>query len=216
MQKSINMGDQEDPLTSSIIPHSLVMTFEECEYCGQTNTAQETVMYLFGIKTCNEHIRLAKKDCEAYMHERKMVKINDALRTPVLKEFFEYLDEFPVKRTSGVIENGWSILMNDAHISFFKETWNIHVCNKSDINKKIPISEFLNDEIIEAMPNPPPKELVERVIDILNEGVYKSSYLIYLSENPTKYIDPPFVQTTLCDGNEVRVLVPENTVECQI
>ena len=212
MKTSIKMGDQEDPLTSSIIPHSLVMTFQRCDYCGQKNTAEETVMHLFGIKTCNEHIRLAKKDCEAYMHEMNIVKISDAVKMPVLKEFFEYLDEFPVKRTSGLIENGWSILMNDAHISFFKETWNIHVTNKRDIDKKIPISEFLNDEIIEAMSNPPPKELVERVIHILNEGVYKTSYMIYLSENQTKYIDPPFVQTSLCDGKEVRVLVPENTL----
>ena len=210
------MGDQEDPLTSSIIPHSLVMTFARCDYCGQTDTAEETVMHLFGIKTCNEHIRLAKKDCEAYMHEMKIVKITDAVNMPVLKEFFDYLHEFPVKRTSGLIENGWNLVIDNEHIRFFKEEWNLPVYNTSNLNKKIAISDFLKDEIIEAMTNPPPKELVERVIHILDEGVYKSSYMVYLSENPMKYIDPPFVQTALCDGKEVRVLIPENTVKCQI
>ena len=75
----------ENPMKNSIAPHSIVMSYPRCDYCGQQDTRYNGVHDKIGIKSCDEHYKLAKRDCNAYLHSTNRVRLLD--KHPVISKF---------------------------------------------------------------------------------------------------------------------------------
>ena len=170
-----------DPHFTALEPVSLIMRKMECMYCFKEDTHTVLIEYLFGLKTCDEHKPNARRDCKAYMHKQKVVRINDARRHPVLGRFLSMLDEldtFSVERSDLTIQPGWRVMQDDECWDpvFIKYTtgWAIPTFireGSSRITKQVPIINFLNPDIHVASSEL--RTCIEDAIDCLNEGVYK-------------------------------------------
>lgn len=174
-------SQMEDPLNTSIVPHSLTMRPSVCEYCSQPVKHDVLVEYLFGIKACGEHHSWATRDCRAYMHEHGMVRLSDAVKIVGLSEFLAMLKEkeyhIPVKRSSGAIDTDWS-LIDDWYeypmIMRVNGEWAVQLRN-SIFRKYIPVTEFLNQHSLEAFPLLF-ADHTRSALSVLEAGVYKAHY----------------------------------------
>jgi hypothetical protein len=196
----------ENPLIRTLLPKSLVMRRDTCDYCGANNTKCNYVESMYGIKACDIHVLWGLRDCRAYMHEHKYIITKDAYSNTILSKFMEHLQGFiPVRRTNGTIELDWKTnqqieWLNRSMILFscIENIWCIFVTN--DIcHKYINIYDFSTVDIRESMKNPPGISLIQSVENVLNGGLYKEYWLEResLIERPMLINDDdPFIKTT--------------------
>jgi hypothetical protein len=83
------------------------MTIDRCFYClSKDDVGAIELKHCFGIKTCPKCYDKAIRDTNAFMHREGLVSATH----PALKEFTDLLmDKFPVRRSSGLVELGWSL-----------------------------------------------------------------------------------------------------------
>ena len=171
-----------DPHFTALEPVRLTMRKLECMYCFKESTCNVIIEYLFGLKTCDDHKLNAMRDCKAYMHNNKLVRVKDARRHPVLGRFLSMLDEldtFSVERSDLTIHPGWRVIQDDESwdpvFITYTTGWAIPVFLKegsSRITKQVPIINFLNPAIHVASSEL--RTCIEDAIDCLNEGVYRA------------------------------------------
>lgn len=213
------MTDQ-DPLLNCLQPCSLVMRKSACFYCGAEYKGDYRIQWTVGIRYCAEHKSWATRDCRAYMHENKVVKVKDALEDPRLFALLEYfLNNVHILRTSGAIDSGWKLnqgtVCDPTYIACVQDKWSIPMTVPTgDIHKNVYMPAFLHPTVIGANPGFPP-DIADRItsaITILTEGFYKADYVQHLQllspGSATTVEELPEVglfQTA--DGQKVRVWV---------
>ena len=180
----------EDPIRNSCLePQSLVLTRAECFYCfAPDGNKCFTIWDNFGIKTCTVHYPLSIRDCKAYMHREKVVLMCDLKRIEELQPYLDFiLEGFPIKRTSGVIDDGWNLNLGDSwgsetmRYNKTKEEWIIPVKqNISGLSRSIYINDLFIPEILTKVP-PNFETNFRQFISVIDKGIYKADYEKYIS-----------------------------------
>ena len=203
----------EDPVKSCLIPRRLVMTYDNCFYCGESDADWEECYKFFGLKHCDKHKAAAIRDCKAYLHKEKMVNFKHAYAHPILGEFLRSLGEktFPVRRSNGEMQDGWKLQKKsfdgEKLCMCLEGAWMVPVeCINVDtldvITKYTPIDNFRTIM---------PPDLVDKVLFTLIDGIYSKEYeeVSRFHMNGTQETVPelPGVTNILVDGEEHRVLI---------
>lgn len=197
-----------DPLFNALEPVRLVMRRMECMYCRAPDTTTVLVDDLFGLKVCNTHKSYAVRDCKAYLHTIKKVRVRDAMAVPVLNTLLstlEAMETFSVERTNGLIDPGWSLRKGSgwdpAFLVYANDGWCVPVM-KDDTRKNAKIIQFINTAF---------HTCIEDSIDCLNEGVYRAEYEEFqhiLEQDRVGTVgELEGVQTILYEGVPARILV---------
>ena len=191
----------ETPRMNCIIPHSLCMRPMTCEYCTQQNTCSVQIVYLFGILTCNTHRAWGIRDCNAYMHTHKIVRLRDAMKNVDIAECINYLRErdgtFIVTRTNGDRETGWSLTDDPYEIlKCFDTGWAVHATNTQH-TKYVPLIHFMD--------MPSFAEILEKALVALDAGIYRQDAEEQtLCGIPQEVTDTVTRKVCLLDGTVVR------------
>lgn len=220
------MYEQQDPIIMALVPCSLVMTPVSCFYCNDDCHKMLTVFRLFGLKSCNKHVLWAKRDCNAFMHRNKLVKMIDTPVYPIFKELFSLLKnvDLNVMRSSGIIENGWKLDFG-YHLepTFIREiiggNWSLPVTKDDLLTKQVFVKELvdLNPQLSIS------PALVDEVLMALNAGIYKQyelDYLAVVDQATCAVRDNDLIQTGVFNGRSMRfvdagdyIVQNDNTVE---
>jgi len=220
---------QEDPVRTSLVPRSLAMTQVSCFYCNADDSRIESIYWLFGLKACPIHTQAAIRDCNAYLHEEKMVKIEDALRHPVLSRFLISLlklpNGFPVIRTSGEVQPGWTLDRgfsphNEKFIIHHDGEWSIPAILVSpdantakNLMRCTPIYNLKLPHIYEQIKNDLPIDflkLLDDAVFCLLEGIYVNEFeeVEQIRAYKGQEIHPniPQAENVLYEGRVVQVI----------
>lgn len=215
-------------------PFRLVMIPSVCTYCTKSHTGVEYVEHQQGILRCDEHKPLAQRDVRAYLYRCGKVNYKDAIDDPLFKTT-ELLDmDIKVRRSSGVVEDGWRLAK-----PFYG---NRCLLSTDDSGNWYMIASFNEDEIIRGvlvrdlkMVLPLEKHgLVEDFIGRLVARFYKAEQIAYeaaiveaeAAENPSTTFAQPAeavqavqtvqavpIYTVNCPGLGIgRVLIPPSLV----
>ena len=191
------------PIKHSIAPHSLTMTFRTCDYCGQEETRVYAVHHNIGIKSCDEHYKLAKRDCNAYLHSTKRVRLLEK-NSDINKFRCKMQGTFSVKRSSGILEDGWQLreegFVDPLYIAKVDGDWTFPCC--------MPIKGITKQVSFKDMTHILEQTYIDSILDVLEKGVYMKDYIA--SGVQEKHEEPVFVKTVLVDGVEVRIFDPFN------
>jgi hypothetical protein len=201
----------ENPCYKTLVPRNLRMTPMACFYCGAPDSHFQETERLFGLKHCAMHKAAAIRDCRAYLHTTKTVKMKDACAHPIVGQLMTLvkgLVGFPVLRSSGVYQDGWTL--NTSKFAYntnlvCTDEWMIPVINlKEDTTKHIPISNFKTT-------HPEFTETIDAAVFCLIDGIYTREYeeVQSLLEMPEEYPDVPFVESIVFEGREGRVMMPQ-------
>ena len=224
----MSAGQTEDPVRTSLVPRSLVMTRVGCFYCDSKYARYEVLTWMFGLKACPDHIQAAIRDLNAYLHEQKMVRIQDALRHPDIGKFLISLMQlpsgFPVVRTSGEIQPGWTLnegeLHKDEFLRFHDGEWKLPVIwlspdgdSTKSIVKYTPIINFKLPGIYDQIKNNVPPDFLKAIDDtftILIEGFYIEDFQeverIRAHGGQEHYPNIPEAENVLYEGRIVQVI----------
>lgn len=206
----------EDPMKNCLVPRSTVMTPMICFYCGQDESKMGGGMlyHLFGIKHCDIHITNAIRDCKAYQHRENLLVMN-RIRDPEILKFIDLLDGLPngfsVERSNGEIQTGWKInkgyFYEPAFITKINGSWTIP-CTNGETYKNVKLIDFIRFVQIENI-----SKIVEDIIDILNEGIYKKEQEEYEKvlnkDTSVHYEDGEIIKYVLCEGQICRAILPK-------
>jgi hypothetical protein len=172
----------ENPLRHIILtPCRLVMRESACFYCGAPSNTDTIIEYLYGIRNCTDHAKLADRDCKAHLHELKTIPLTHAYNHPILKQFLDFFDKkVYIRRSNGNIDGGWmlqpSSYDNPHFISLIDTQWSLPMTNGS-LNKNVPINNFLeNDLRILNEFSEGFYEALEEAVDALVKGIYINEY----------------------------------------
>lgn len=189
------------PVTYAI-PMSLVMRTQECTYCGKMSVVWLTTFSrLHGIKCCEEHVSLGKRDTNACLREEGMVRQRDFLEMyPRLRGM-----KLNIPRTNGSITEGGN-LSSESFQMFSKEgdDWRIPVLftdpdTKEILGKTIKITQLEKSGIS--------KEEIVEWTKSLNE-FYREDYEAFKAAMEVGEQAPdgeaPFIRKGYADGREVR------------
>jgi len=145
------------------------------------------------------------------MHMNGMVLLRDAWKvegiSSVLKELVEKNKIFHVKRTSGDIETGWSVIEDDFEypsLQKFDGMWRVYLSN-TKVRKFVALEEFVGHGDLSA-------ESVNVATEILDRGVYLPEYekQSALAIEANTVTEQPCVATAMMlNGSLVRVVVPQ-------
>jgi hypothetical protein len=137
-----------------------------------------------------------------------------------IRRFLDILKAHPfvlVERTNGTIEDDWSLREgNHFEPAFFSRTedrWGVPLYNKRlNLNKTVPIINFLRPDINGKMTIPADwQSIIEGVLDILNEGVYKADVEAYdyarNHDESETITETPGVATIIYEEREERIFV---------
>lgn len=216
----------ENPYRNVISPRRLVMVRDECFYCGNNEDVKHTcVEYLLGIKHCQSHSYQAIRDCKAYLHENKLVDMNDIKNEPVFKNFINVFKDkkFHIIRSNGNVDDGWSLKEDAFHDKAFIMNkdgyWYLPLCKYTDkdiITKGFKITDFDNSKLVELNKDIYPSNFVELqrdIIHFLEKGIYKKYYELQkkemCEENDKEYPDENFIKKIDFQGRQVRVAIFE-------
>jgi len=205
---------------NTLEPTSLIMRPCACFYCGAEDKCVVLIEYSFGIKVCHAHKPRAERDCRAYLHRHGLVRLKDTMEHSEIRRFLDILKAHPfvlVERTNGTIEDDWSLREgNHFEPAFFSRTedrWGVPLYNKRlNLNKTVPIINFLRSDINGKMTIPVDwQSIIEGVLDILNEGVYKADVEAYdyarNHDESETITETPGVATIIYEGREERIFV---------
>ena len=179
-------------MKASVAPHSLILTYSRCDYCGEQDHMQCIIYDNFGIKTCIEHNELGKRDCNSYLYSNGMVRIKDN------QHLVDALPPiFPMKRSSGELQSGWQIDCDNQYIQKIKDTWHFPCINiEHNLTKKPSINDM--NHIIDV-------GLIESIIFQLEEC------LLTLSTNNTsvleEYEEHSAIRRVFVNDVECRMLI---------
>jgi len=217
----------ENPIRSCLVPRSLVMTTNTCFYCDAPSTSFYTIERLFGLKHCDLHKEVARRDCRAHLHKEKTVDMRDAQSHPILGEFINALQTpFPVFRSSGELQEGWTPNLSApweyTFIAYHDGEWKLPVTwqNPNDesaeaLVKHTPIANFKLPAIYESVKNTLPLSLIDEVLRCLIDGVYNEEYAEFeslrLQGACEELPEIPNVHQALYEGSMVRVMIPQPT-----
>jgi len=202
----------EDPAFTTLTPQRLVMTTSACFYCGAVQAKWTVIEYLFGLNACSSHAAAALRDCRAYMHEKKMVKFSDAYKHPILGSFLKMLKDvlFPVLRSSGDLQEGWSLNTFDTFIMHTDGEWMVPVHRvvngEETFTKYTPIFNLKLAGIFDA-------SLIDETVFCLIDGIYTKEYetvqIIRLSGVASGVVpEIAGVVEIMYEGQVGRVMVP--------
>jgi len=194
-------------------PSNLVLIENKCFYCNCTKEIETyQVSYNKGILTCNEHKDFCIRDINAYLHKNEIVLIHDINKYLEMKEFINVLgNNIQVIRSNGDIDNNWKIatIINDspATLGKIKNKWGITL-TKDAIQKNVRFSDFLNEKLkysqIENFSN-----IVNNLIILLDNGIYKEYFNQQNNMIPEKYIDKScHTIPVIVNGMIARIFVP--------
>jgi hypothetical protein len=173
------------------------------------------------MKVCEIHRPNAERDCRAYLHRQNFVRIEDAMEIPALKTFLDILTAHPllrVERTNGTIDEDWSLRIGSPmEPAFFSKAdrWGVPMyCKRINMNKTVPIINFLRPEISTGMMLPADwSAIVDGVLDILADGVYKAEAEAYdyarNHDDSETITETAGVATIIYEGREERVFIGE-------
>jgi hypothetical protein len=207
----------EDPMKNCLTPRSTVMTPMICFYCGQEQAkiGKGILYHLFGIKHCDNHVINAIRDCNAYQHREDLL-VMDKIENPEILKFIDLLDGFPdgfsVERSSGEIQPGWKInkgyFWEPAFIKKIDGYWTIP-CTNDGTYKNVKLINFIRHVPIEDI-----LKIVEDIIDILDEGVYKKDQeeyeKVFNKDTSSHYEDAKFIKNVLFEGQVCRIVIPND------
>ena len=177
----------------SVKPHTLVLTYARCDYCKKNDHKVCCIGHMFGIKTCDEHYELAKRDCNSYLHSNHMVRLKD------VQSFLDVLPEtFAIKRSSGIIEDGWKL--NNGFIRKIEGEW-CFPCINEEIN-------ITKNSLIKDMTRIIDEGFINILLMKLEEGIYVNDY--NMSNELEEYEEHPCVKMALVEGVECRVFIPSH------
>jgi len=195
------------------------MTAHSCIYCHSSDDCRsELIDCNFGIHHCDLHRNNAVRDCRAYLHDAKHVKMSDAAKNPVIRRFLDALQKlepFHVKRTSGEIQEGWVLRKSPNYfyefIIFVDTIVTIPVVLQDEIFRRINIDDLLDETIMGFPPSEEFKKIVDDSKKVILDGVYKKEYEehIYMLQNTIskKVEDESFINQGVCNGRLVRTLI---------
>jgi hypothetical protein len=218
---------EENPLWANCLePTSLVMRKIECFYCGAGDPQFVLIQHLFGIKSCDLHKRIAKRDCNAYLHRNGLVTWDSALQIPCIKKLIDELDllpnGFPVRRTNLSIDPGWKVNIKDfmydrTFIEYREGEWTIPVI-KDELQKMIKLLDLNNTIIMNGihLSTEFPINLAATLITLM-EGVYKKDSDEYneafASQGLKEPVEIPGVSKIEFEERQVRIYVPTGAIQ---
>ena len=219
----------EDPSYSSLKPRRLVMTKMECFYCGKPPKGTKLTEELYGLKHCENHEAAAQRDCNAYLHEYKVVLIKDAYNHEIIGRFLRSIKNgFPVLRSSGEIQSGWKLHelgWEATAIRYVNTDWCIQCLLRSpdgdytkDILKYVPILNFKMDAIYKSIQHEVPEDflwLVDQTVLSMIEGVYVKEYEEVQKLQQQEYPELSFTREVVYEGRIGRILIPSAPI-CEI
>ena len=192
-------------------PCRLVLMPNKCFYCGCTKEIlTHEVERNKGILTCKEHEDLGIRDIKADLHEHKIALLSDLYKYPEMIEFKKILGNIQVIRSNGKIDDNWTFatIINDnpAILTKNKDNWKITLV-KNDIQKDIYLSDFLNEKLkyyqIDNFEN-----ILNNLITLLDNGIYKEYFNQQNGITPQKYIDNScFTFPVIINGMVARVVI---------
>jgi len=203
-------------MKNCLVPRSTVMTPMVCFYCGQEQSkiGKGTLYHLFGIKHCDNHVINAIRDCNAYQHRENLL-VMDKIKNPEILKFIDLLDRLPegfsVERSNGEIQTGWKInkgyFYEPAFITKINGYWTIP-CTNGETYKNVKLINFIRNIPIENI-----LKIVEDIIDILDEGVYKKDQEDYEKvlnkDTSVHYEDGEIIKYILYEGQICRAILPK-------
>jgi hypothetical protein len=206
----------EDPMKNCLVPRSTVMTPMICFYCGQEQAkiGKGILYHLFGIKHCDNHVINAIRDCNAYQHRENLL-VMDKMKNPEILKFIDLLDRLPegfsVERSNGEIQTGWKInkgyFYEPAFITKINGYWTIP-CTNGETYKNVKLINFIRNIPIENI-----LKIVEDIIDILDEGVYKKDQedyeKVFNVDTSVHYEDGEIIKYILYEGQICRAILPK-------
>jgi len=205
----------EDPVKNRLEPSSLIMTACRCFYCGKEQTRIYTAFHLYGMKTCDDHYKLAVRDCRAYYHRNQIAMMCDITNRSILT-FLNILrdlsDGFSVERSNGSTDSGWKVndidtIFESAYATYLTNGWSIP-CIKGELKKNVRIIDFL--KYVNGPENF--SEIVDDAIIEFTEGIYKDDHNNYeaITDQKMPYIEhlSNVVNIILPSGEQGRVLMP--------
>ena len=161
------------------IPIRLVQTPLRCFYCGRFADHHICSGDLEGIIACEDHIAVARRDCQAFLHQTGKVLLRDAIEHPGLKPFFDalmLLPTFSTVRSSGALDEGWCIPehLRTGHGRICKNPagdWAIPIEKEAEgIGRGATFKSFL----VAGVPGIT-EELVATAVAALEAGLYRDS-----------------------------------------
>ena len=193
-------------------PDYLVLKPNECFYCScAEGIITHEVSYNKGILTCEEHAYFGIRDTKAHLHKKNIVLIRDINKYLEMKEFRTIIeDNIQVIRSNGNIDDNWGFasFINDSPATIVKieNNWKITLV-KEDIQKDIYLSDFLNEKLkyyqIENFSN-----ILNNLIALLDNGIYKEYFNQQNGMTPQKYIDNScFTVPFIVNGMLARVVI---------
>jgi hypothetical protein len=206
----------EDPMKNCLVPRSTVMTPMICFYCGQEQAkiGKGTLYHLFGIKHCENHAINAIRDCNAYQHRENLL-VMEKIEDPEILKFIDLLNGisggFSIERSSGEIQPGWKINKGYFHEPAFiikiDGYWTIP-CTNGEKYKNVKLINFIRNIPIENI-----LKIVEDIIDILDEGVYKKDQeeyeKVFNADTSVHYEDGEIIKYILYEGQICRAILPK-------
>lgn len=171
-----------------MLPHNLILTYARCDYCEKQDQKQALIYDDFGIKTCDDHYELGKRDCDSYLYLNNMIHLQD------VKQLVDALPEtFSVKRTSGEMQDGWSVDLNNPYLKKVDGEWHVPCINREyNLTKKPSLQNMTH--LID-------KELIENIINQV-ELEKKSKHIPAAVK---EYKEHPCVQRAVVDRAECNV-----------
>jgi len=195
-------------------PVSLVMRPNKCFYCAAQAVYQSAIIQNYGILACPAHLVDAKRDCNAYLHGRSMVRLSDAKAHPAVGPFFQALagaGSFSVVRTSGKIDHGWSFRSNDmdddCNDRFIKRDrdglWAVPVAKISEgIERGSSFASFLVAGVLGIT-----SKMVDEAVAALEAGLYADDAPGSEEKEICAQEEPPGVHLIVHEGELCRAFI---------
>ena len=201
------------------VPTTLIMRPSLCFYCPQPPTLQCLLGPHEGILCCAAHLTDAQRDTDAHMARMNMVRLGDAKTDPNLERLLAGLETtFKIRRSSGLIEPGWSLL-NDIQLwNYFRKydgQWYLSAMKieeNGDRNRRqIPLSMFLEPEL--ELPGVSAADIFAGIAALdagfYNEALASQEILATAGAVISEQIDAPNsgIVSAIINGKECRVFI---------
>jgi hypothetical protein len=176
---------------------------------------------------------MGQRDCNAHLHKEKIIRLADALDHDIIGRFLKILKSlengFPILRSSGEIQDGWTIHelgWEGTFLRWYDGDWRLHVLWKSpdgnfnnDILKYIPIVHFKMRDIYERIKDQVPEDflsLIDKTIFCMIDGIYSKDFEAIQELELEEYPEINNVHNVLYEGDVARILVPSGPASTPI
>ena len=150
------------------------MRRSECAYCKTYGAHHATIVHLFGIICCAEHLPLGRRDCNAWLHTNRRVRLSDAREHPALRPFFQALPAtFSAIRSNGDVDPGWFLPESTDELVRVTSAglWSVPIQKGVGRDERIERCAAFSSFLVAGVPGITP-ELVTDAVSALVEGLY--------------------------------------------